>query len=38
MGGMIYAYGILVEEPEGRDRSEGLDVRGRILLQWSLGK
>jgi hypothetical protein len=31
-------YRILVGKPEGKDRSEDLDVDGRIILEWFLQK
>jgi len=37
MGEMLYSYKILVGIPEG-DHSEDLDVCGRIILEWMLGK
>jgi hypothetical protein len=32
------AYRSLVGKPEGRDHSEDLGVRGKIILEWILGK
>jgi hypothetical protein len=32
------AYKILVGKPEGKDCFEDLDIVGRIILEWILGK
>jgi hypothetical protein len=32
------AYSILVGKPEGKNHLEDLDVDGRIILEWILGK
>jgi hypothetical protein len=37
-GEMRNGYSILVENLKGGDRSENLDVDGRIILEWILGK
>jgi len=31
---MRNAYEILVRKPEGKDRSEDLDVGGRMISEW----
>jgi hypothetical protein len=38
MGEMRNVYTILVGKPKGRYHSEDLDVVGRIILKWILGK
>jgi hypothetical protein len=38
MGEMRNAYKILVGKPEGKNHSEDLDVDGRTILEWMLGK
>jgi hypothetical protein len=34
MRGMRNIYRILVDKPEGKRPLEGLDVDGRIILEW----
>jgi hypothetical protein len=38
VGEMKNAYKILVGKSEGKERSETIDVDGRIMLEWILGK
>jgi hypothetical protein len=38
MGETRNVYRILVENLKGRGHSEDLDIDGRIILEWSLGK
>jgi hypothetical protein len=35
---MRNAYNILVGNLKGRDQMEDLDVEGKIILEWILGK
>jgi hypothetical protein len=35
---MRYAYNVLVGKHEGKNHLEDLDVDGRIMLEWILGK
>jgi hypothetical protein len=38
MGDMRNTYKILVRKSEGENHSEELDVDGKIILEWILGK
>jgi hypothetical protein len=38
IGEMRNAYNILVGKSEGNNHSEDLDVDGKIILEWILGK
>jgi hypothetical protein len=38
MGETKNAYNILVENLKGRDYSEELNVDGKVILEWILGK
>jgi hypothetical protein len=38
MGEMRNAYKILVGTPEGKGQSDELDVDGKIIVEWILGK
>jgi len=38
MGIMKNAYKILIGKPEGRDHLEDLDLDGKIISEWILGK
>jgi hypothetical protein len=38
MGKLKNAYKILVVKPEGKRRLEDLDIDGKIILEWFLGK